>query len=428
MANPLSVAIHGKGILSTVQRGMTILGRYGLNESRLEQDIQRFVNFMITHNFRATLPVTATPMARYPQLAQKLQSQGVELAVHGLKHVDHTLLPLEDLVGELQQATRIFVEAGIHAAGFRAPYLRSNADILKALKTCGFCYDSSQALAWDMTGGIETPKYQRALEFYGAQSAAQQLALPRLEDGLVRIPYCLPDDEALVERLQLKDPQNMAEIWLAILENVYDSGELFTLGLHPERILHCRDALRFVIEKAYSLSPGVWITRLDEIAKWQRVITETSFKTQPLVDNRTRVTVNTQSRAVILTRALDTDEPSQTWAGKYRRIFSHEFTFQYPRRPWIALAPECPSALHDFLQQQGYLIETSPSPEEFSFYLQRNHFAHQDERKLLTEIEAVDWPLVRVARWPGGAKAALAITGDIDAFTIWDYGHRILNG
>lgn len=428
MANPLSVAIQGKGILSTVQRGMSILGRYGLSESRLEQGLQRFVNFMVTHNFRATLPVTAIPLSRHLSLAQNLQSQGVELAVHGLKHVDHTLLPLEDVVGELQHATRIFVEAGIHAAGFRAPYLRYNADILTALRTCGFCYDGSQALALDVTDGLETSRYQRVLEFYGANFASQHLALPRLEDGLVLVPYSLPDDEALIERLQLKDSRIMAEIWLAMLEIIYAGGELFTLGLHPERIPQCRDALRLVIEKAYSLSPGVWIARLDEIAKWQRIITETSFKTHDLADNRVRVVVKAQSRAVILTRGLDTDEPTQTWGGKYRRIFSHEFTFRNHCRPWIGLAPECPPTVHDFLQQQGYLIEISPTPEAFSFYLQRSQFNRTDERGLLTDIEAGDWPLARVARWPGGAKAALAITGDIDAFTLWDYGHRILNG
>jgi len=198
MANPISVAIHGKGILSTLQRGRTILERYGLNESRLEHGLQSFANFMVTHNFRATLPVTATPLSRYPNLAQKLQSQGVELAVHGLKHVDHTLIPLEEVVAELQQATRIFVQAGIHVAGFRAPYLRYNADILAALRRCGFCYDSSQGLAWDVIGSREISHYQRVLEFYGAKPASQHLALPRLEDGLVLIPYCLPDDEALV--------------------------------------------------------------------------------------------------------------------------------------------------------------------------------------------------------------------------------------
>jgi hypothetical protein len=35
--------------------------------------------------------------------------------------------------------------------------------------------------------------------------------------------------------------------------------------------------------------------------------------------------------------------------------------------------------------------------------------------------------LVRLARWPNGARAALSVTGDVDALTIRDYTRR-LNG
>ena len=185
----------------------------------------------------ATLPVTAVPLARHLRLAQKLQAQGMELAVHGLKHVDYTKMPLEELVSDLQQALCIFSAAGIRAAtGFRSPYLRWNADTLAALKTCGFSYDSSQALAWDVTAGLETSSYKIALEFYGALQAAKHVAMPQLEDGLVRIPYCLPDDEALVERLRLQNSQAISEIWLEMLKCVYAGGELFTLGLHPSAL------------------------------------------------------------------------------------------------------------------------------------------------------------------------------------------------
>jgi hypothetical protein len=28
--------------------------------------------------------------------------------------------------------------------------------------------------------------------------------------------------------------------------------------------------------------------------------------------------------------------------------------------------------------------------------------------------------------WPAGARSALAVTGDIDALTLWDFGLRLL--
>jgi hypothetical protein len=41
-------------------------------------------------------------------------------------------------------------------------------------------------------------------------------SLPRWYGGLVRIPYNLPDDEALVERLSVKTEECMSRIWVDI--------------------------------------------------------------------------------------------------------------------------------------------------------------------------------------------------------------------
>jgi hypothetical protein len=46
---------------------------------------------------------------------------------------------------------------------------------------------------------------------------------------------------------------------------------------------------------------------------------------------------------------------------------------------------------------------------------------------MLVELNKSDISLLRLGRWPAAARSALAITGDIDAFTLWDYGRRILN-
>jgi hypothetical protein len=45
---------------------------------------------------------------------------------------------------------------------------------------------------------------------------------------------------------------------------------------------------------------------------------------------------------------------------------------------------------------------------------------------LLSQIEETDRPLVRLGRWPNSARCALAITGDIDALTLRDFGLRYL--
>jgi hypothetical protein len=76
------------------------------------------------------------------------------------------------------------------------------------------------------------------------------------------------------------------------------------------------------------------------------------------------------------------------------------------------------------LRQQGYIVEVNHESHRYSCYFDQTEFAAKDERSLLAQIEGTDRPLVRLGRWPNGARSALAITGDIDALTLWDYGLR----
>ena len=73
---------------------------------------------------------------------------------------------------------------------------------------------------------------------------------------MIDIPVNLPDDEIMVERLQI-DEQSQAAIWLAILETTYTRGDLFTVQLHPERSFECSYALRAVLDLLQSIkAPG----------------------------------------------------------------------------------------------------------------------------------------------------------------------------
>jgi hypothetical protein len=80
-----------------------------------------------------------------------------------------------------------------------------------------------------------------------------------------------------------------------------------------------------------------------------------------------------------------------------------------------------------FLRHQGFLTELSSEPTQFSYYFDQTTFQPEDERSILTDLEDETKPLLRLGRWPEGAQAALAVTGDVDAFSLWDYGMRIFN-
>ena len=93
--------------------------------------------------------------------------------------------------------------------------------------------------------------------------------------------------------------------------------------------------------------------------------------------------------------------------------------------PFVGLSPLASPKLADFLRQQGYIVEISEESQLYSHYFDQAEFIAEQERPLLAQIERSDRPLVRLGRWPDGARSALSITGDIDALTLWDYGLRL---
>lgn len=407
-------------------RGRVIASRYGFTSEKMDAALAAFMDTLSQYAGSVTFPVTASALAAYPAAARKYSRPGLELAIHGLHHVDYSQLSLEHQLDHFRRAREIFQRLGTPAAGFRCPYLRWNADTLTALKETGFIYDSSQALAWDVVGSLATDAYRRVLDFYQAASANLLSALPAWSDTLIRIPYGLPDDEALVDRLYITDAEVMTNIWLAMLEQAHQAGELFTLGLHPERATLCQAALQAVLIKARSLTPSVWVARLDEIAAWFRVLGEATFEMVPVGADLYRVKIFASDRAMVLVRSTEVMADTQPWIAEYQVVPTRAFTLRSNKRPLVGLAPGSPASLPRFLRHQGYLVETSAESQAYAVYLNRRSFGPEDERPLLAELDRGRWPVVRLARWPDAACCALAITGDVDAFTIWDYARRIL--
>lgn len=424
MANPISVAIKGKGFLPMLARASTLTSRYGLTAKKMDRALGRLALILHRYSCSATLPITATALTANPALGKKLHRQGMEAAIHGLQHVDYSALPLETQIDHVRKAAAIFQRLGITAAGFRCPYLRWNADTLAALSSLGILYDSSQGLVWDVVESSETEEYQHVLRFYRSQPAREIPSLPRMAGGLVRIPYCLPDDESLVERLHLRGGA-IGAAWLAMFDCIHEAGELFTLGLHPERMDVCAAGLEAVLQKARSLSPHVWITRLDAVASWYRALGAAAVTLRSDGGGAYHVQVDAPSDAAVLLRGLECSAATQPWQNGYRLAPTGGFSVRCPKRPVIGISPDAAPQLMQFLRHQGYPVEVSTQPELYSIYLPQTSLQETGERTLLNHIEQTDEPLIRLSRWPHGAQSALVVTGDVDAFTLLDYGRRI---
>jgi len=426
MRNPILVALQGKGIQKFADRARSLSRRYGLTASKMDRALAHFGKILSDYDSGATFPITAAALARSPGVIEKYQAQNMEFAVHGFYHVDHSQLSRQQQIIELSQARRLFGERGVKSMGFRSPYLRYRDETLEAIKESGFVYDSSHSLAWDVVNGQATEPYRHVLKFYGARPAETYPALPHIEKGIIEIPYCLPDDEALIERLQFDDDETRSQPWLAMLDETHRLGELFTLGLHPERIFLLEVPLRSTLQKARSLSPSVWIARLDEIADWWAKRSALNSKVIKTGKGTYRLEAEKLTGLTVLARAVEIQSPNEKWDGRYVRATGDDVHFRFNTKPVIGLSPSTAPGLEAFLRQQGYILETTQSADACSIFLDRPQFTRDDERSLLVEIEESNAALIRFGRWPHGAKSALCVTGDIDALTIWDYGLRIL--
>jgi peptidoglycan/xylan/chitin deacetylase (PgdA/CDA1 family) len=423
--NPFQVAVRGKGIKKATERMRSIAGRYGLDSRKMDRALAHFCQVLSDVGAGATFPITAAAMSRSPGLIGQYRQKNIEFAVHGHRHIDHSNLSREELETELSRALLLFEAQGITPRGYRSPYLRSRGDALGVLRAAGFLYDSTESVAWDVVGGRETAAYLRALEFYGARQAERYPALPREEAGIVEIPYCLPDDEALVERLHFDDAERRSQPWIAILEASHRRGELFTLGLHPERIFLCDGPLRAVLHRSAQLTPPVWIARLDEIAAWWSQRARVCPRLTAIAKNEYRIASNHLDGLVVLARGIEVAAPAFEWADGYKQLASSEARFVCGTKPVVGVSASSDPRLGDFLRQQGFIVETDDGMDGLALRLHYPRFSRSEERRVLAEIEGSGAPLVRLGRWPHGAKSALSITGDIDALTMWDYLMRL---
>jgi peptidoglycan/xylan/chitin deacetylase (PgdA/CDA1 family) len=425
-----SFLARSKGLRHLVRRMWAISRSYGLKPNRMEQALERFVTVLETHGGRATLPVPAVTLARQLALVRRLEARGIELAVHGWTHIPLDTRSADEQHAHLHRAREAFIAAGIQATGFRAPYLGRDENLRVAAEDVGFTYVSNQPILWDV---LETETfepaayatYERAIAFYSPWRAKERLSLPQLYNHMVEIPVSLPDDEMLGDRLGAT-ADVIERVWRRILADTHRRGELFTIQLHPERIARCADGLSAVLAEARTLSPAVWLARLDEIAAWWQARTAATVEISDVGDGRFRLSVAGPSGSTLLARGVAVDAPTKVWSDDYRQVEAMSFTLHAPTRPFIGLSPATSPKLADFLRQQGYIAETTRQSHGYSYYFDQAEFSFQHERPLLAQIEGMDRPLVRLCRWPAGARSALAITGDIDALTLWDYGLRLI--
>jgi peptidoglycan/xylan/chitin deacetylase (PgdA/CDA1 family) len=386
--------------------------------------LDRYSGITSAHGVRPTWPTTACVLERHPALLRRYAERGIELALHGLVHGDHAAIDGQRQRATIARAITVFERNGLRPTGFRGPYLRYNAATLDALRALGLRYHSSQAVVFALRSAHldanAEAQYALALRLYGAIDARTTAVRPRLRDRLVDIPVAVPDDEILLDRLRLAEPDLSTE-WLHVLELSYARGDLFTVQLHPERIDELGEALESTLRAARGRRPVVYVARLDDIADWWVRRSRFELRVTPAGDGRCRVSLTADPDVTLLVRGLAI--AAEPWYGRDARTDAREFEADAERLPVVGVSSRSPLEVTRFIEEEGFATERSDRGAGYGAYVDVPD-ASWSEASLLDALESAPGPLVRIWRWPDGARSALSVTGDIDALTIRDFVTR----
>jgi peptidoglycan/xylan/chitin deacetylase (PgdA/CDA1 family) len=428
------------------RRAALVAGRYGLTPAKAAARVADNVATLAAAGCAPTLPTPGQVVERYPDIVRRLQNAGAEIAVHSYDHVDLAAYPLAEAQSQLLRAAETFARHGIEAHGFRCPYLSCTDGLLDSPTVKVFRYSSNRGIAWDSwhekiaehgqvggAGRSASVIYDILQGFYQAPSAQEQVCVPWRRAHLVEIPPCLPDDLELFDGLQLTG-QQVARVWLYILHQTHQRGEMFTLLYHPELAWRCHEAFLVVLNEARRLAPAVWLARLRDIADWWEEKAGFSHAVAS-ADAGLQIAFHCSDRATILARGLAPSPAVAPWDqvpvcsaedDGYRRLSSRVLTVPAGIRPFVGLPTQTPPTVADFLQEQGYLLEIGPDAQHCAVYLSDATLSRlTNQVALINYIEATPGPLVRYGRWPDGAQSTFCISGDLDALSLWDYVSRL---
>jgi len=255
--------LRTKGLRGAMSRATELVARYGLGSTRMCANIVSYVRLLEDFGARPTFPVTANVVVSHPDIFRELRDQ-CEFAVHGWVHDDYREIPSAVRLDHLAAARACFRSIGIERPGFRAPYLGADRHLISDVQRSGFAYDSSESVFWPVVE--RTDPVELALIAYGSRTRPEG-AQPRLERGMPLFPTSLPDDELLIDRIGVRDPKQMADVWVRIVDLCLSHGVPCVLDFHPERLALWSKAMRTLLEWVSSKDPPVELLLMRELAE-----------------------------------------------------------------------------------------------------------------------------------------------------------------
>lgn len=408
---------HSRGPRNALTRLPTIVERFGISPRKSEANLSALMDVVERHGVRPTLPVTAVTALRHPDIIRGLHDRGAEMAAHGYVHNDYASLSAEQQHQQVRAARTALEGLGLAIRGWRCPYSRWNPETVAALVAAGFDYDATPVYHWPAYQREAIPlsdeareDYQRFVDLSSSRDALTHVVLPTLVDGLVQLPMSIPQDEDMVDRLHL-DLDSMSRVWIRMLRDTRERGEIFVMCLHPERAGLFAAPLDAALDEAGRMR-DVWIAPCGAIAEWWRARDVAQVTVEPAAEGCWRIDVTGPD-------ALETVYASDRLAG------SGAMTVLSQRKPVVHCGPAWPEATRQRLRDSGYWVEQGGNPAEYAVNLDAALPASSPADAVALKVREHDTELLRLNPWPAGFRACLSITADIDALTLYDFAMRL---
>jgi peptidoglycan/xylan/chitin deacetylase (PgdA/CDA1 family) len=410
----------------SVARAVSIGWRYGSDSRNFTSALGGFVDLTSAFHVKPTFPVPAMVLHRHPQVLMGMagRGSGAELAAHGYAHLDYTGVRDSEVEQHLLSAKSIFRMHGFDRIGFRFPFLRRNPGLLAELDKHSLTWDSSEVLNWDILErgdctGSAWDAYKRILETYAPLPASGARSLPYFIGNLVEIPVSMPDDDVLIDRMNIRDSGRLSSVWDVMLMEAWRREEALVLQLHPERYPIFRGALLRLLRHARGLG-NVWTASLGEIAEWWKERSLLRFEFRNLSRHETEISCHGSSRAGLYFRSPMPVEMRAITTGSRAPL---RWRVAGRVRPWVGISLDVPDSgetVHE-LKRQGVIYQRSASDIGFACYISSEAGSVGATKRILGQFTE---KTLRLGAWPGGNRCAFSVTGDIDGLDIWDFWSR----
>lgn len=432
-ARYLWFVVTTKGFIGAVIRLCMLMARFDFSGKKMQKAICEIEDVGKRYGYEPAILIPAIVLQRHSTFLGSLQHRSLEIGIHGYRHILFEPLSLEQQVSQIQKAKDVFRECKVFATGFRSPYLSYSSQTIKAVQENDLLWQSNESFIWNNSASSVLPRLRQFTAnairlLYKPLEAQGNVIIPRLCGRVVCIPITLPDDEILVDRIGVRDPEEIEQIWSEIFEMNHQRGGIFVLQLHPERFPFCRQALLSLLERASSSNQPVWISSMNDIAMWWREKQQFKFTFQKSSPDGYSVHCMCTDRATVICRNCHRERSRPRFYQDYHIVEGTDFFVESGNlKPCIGVHTRCSKALLGFLEDEGFYYEITDNIGEYSLFLDDYAtFSMEDEKALLDRIEESHNPIVRYWRWPNQTRSALATTHDLDCFTLPDFFLRAI--